>query len=87
MLFALLLPGKDNGVHRRVSRYFLRTIGKYFFILCRKKYRGRRPVMDGRNQDCICRSVFKSITEEEIRTRYIQVLIKYITQQEESKRM
>lgn len=43
--------------------------------------------MGSRNQDCICRSVFKSTTDEEIRTRYIQILIKYITQQEESKRM
>lgn len=43
--------------------------------------------MGSSNQDCICRSVFKSTTEEEIRDRYVKVLVKYITQQEESKRM
>ncbi len=43
--------------------------------------------MRSRNQDCLCESVFKGAVEEEIRSRYIQVLVKYIMQQEESKRM
>lgn len=40
-----------------------------------------------KNQDCMCESVFKGAVDEEIRSRYIQVLVKYIMQQEESKRM
>ncbi len=43
--------------------------------------------MHRRQQDCICESVYKSTAEEKIRAGYIQVLVKYITQQEESKRM
>lgn len=43
--------------------------------------------MCGKHQDCICKSIFKSTVDEEIRSRYIQVLVKYIMQQEESKRM
>jgi hypothetical protein len=62
-------------------------MGTPFFILCIKKYMCRRPEMRSRNQDCLCESVFKGAVEEEIRSRYIQVLVKYIMQQEESKRM
>lgn len=43
--------------------------------------------MCSKHQDCICKSIFKSATDEEIGNRYIKVLIKYILQQEESRRM
>lgn len=43
--------------------------------------------MGSKRQDCICKSFFKSDTDKEIGNRYIKVLIKYILQQEESRRM
>ena len=66
---------------------FLRTMENPFFILCIKKYKGGRPGMCSKGQDCICKSFFKSDADKEIGNRYIKVLIKYILQQEESRRM
>lgn len=43
--------------------------------------------MGSSHQDCICRSVYKNIRDEEIKARYIQILVKYIMQQEESKKV
>ncbi len=43
--------------------------------------------MCSKGQDCICKSFFKSDADKEIGNRYIKVLIKYILQQEESRRM